>query len=308
MNILITGGAGFIGSHVADQFVERGDSVTIVDHWKRKKIRQISSDAKVVKKPFQHRAALREIQLNTPDVICHLAAQTDVTTSVANPLEDFRANLAHTLELLDAAAKAGVKTFIYANSGGAMYGMADSVPTPESASIRAESPYGISKAAAELYLHFYAQQYDMRTVSLRLANVYGPRQLSSGEGGVVAIFAAKLIRGKEAIIYGDGEATRDYVYVEDVAHAFVLAAEKLVSGSFNIGTGVETTVNELWENLKEIHGDESVHVRHVDARAGELERSCLNASLAAKSLGWVPETTLKDGLRKTYDWYKRHHG
>jgi UDP-glucose 4-epimerase len=224
-----------------------------------------------------------------------------VTRSVEEPEEDGAVNVGGTLALLEAARRAGVERFVYVSTGGALYGESDPIPTPEDAPIRPLSPYGTSKWAGELYADLYARLHGMSTVTLRLANIYGPRQDPHGEAGVVAIFCERLHAGARPVVFGDGRQTRDYTYVRDVAAATLAAADGAVTGPVNIGTGTETSVLDLVEALRELSGRADFEPEHAPARAGEARRSCLDPSRAVRELGWQATTSLRDGLRATLE-------
>ncbi len=235
------------------------------------------------------------------------AAQMEVRRSVADPLFDARVNILGTVNLLEAARQAGVRRVLFVSSGGAVYGEQEAFPAPETHPTNPVSPYGVSKRAGELYAFFYQVEYGLPFVALRYANVYGPRQSPHGEAGVVAIFTSKMLRGEPVTVNGDGKQTRDYVYVGDVARASVLALERDRSGPFNIGTGVETDVNQLAALLVEAAGSRS-EVRHGPAKPGEQRRSVVDCRRAAEQLGWRPEVPLADGLRQTVAWFREGMG
>jgi UDP-glucose 4-epimerase len=305
MKVLITGGAGFIGSHLVDRLVEEGHSVVIVDHHKKTKHRFPNTQATVYKIGFGE-AQISEVLIEEkPDAICHLAAQISVTKSVADPAHDARVNILDSITLLDAARKAGVQHFVFASSGGAIYGDHPERPTPELMDAQPLSPYGMSKQAFERYLNQYCERHGMRHVVLRFANAYGPRQLPGGEAAVIPIFLRELMMGGQARIFGDGSSTRDFVYIDDITEAFLRALKSDYRGTINIASGQETSVMTLLNTLKEIHGATHEHV-HDEDRAGEIKRSVLDPSLAKETLGWESRTGLRDGLKKTYDWFKNH--
>ena len=298
MKILVTGGAGFVGSHVVDRCVEAGHGVAVVDDLSSGQRQQVNAAARLhvvdIRTPALHDVFLGE----APEAVVHLAAQASVGRSVANPQLDADINVLGSLNLLECARRAGTRRFVYISTGGAGYGDTDVVPTPESHPTRPVSPYGTSKVAAELYLGCWEALHGLSGVVLRLANIYGPRQNPHGEAGVIAIFTDRLLRGEPCIINGDGLQTRDYVYVGDVAEAALRALERpQVTGPVNIGTGVETTVVALFEALRAAfgHGES----RHGPARPGEQRRSLLDASRARQVLGWTARVGLDEGLRRT---------
>jgi UDP-glucose 4-epimerase len=298
VKILVTGGAGFIGSHVVDRCVEAGHRVAVVDDLSSGQRQQVNAAARLHVVDIRAPALDDVFRDETPEAVVHLAAQASVGRSVANPQLDAEINVLGSLNLLECARRGGTRRFVYISTGGAGYGDTDVVPTPESHPTRPVSPYGTSKVAAELYLGCWEALHGLSGVVLRLANIYGPRQNPHGEAGVVAIFTDRLLKGEPCIINGDGLQTRDYVYVGDVAEAALLALERPeVTGPINIGTGVETTVVALFEALRAAfgHGES----RHGPARPGEQRRSLLDASRARQVLGWTPRVGLDEGLRRT---------
>ena len=298
MKILVTGGAGFIGSHVVDRCVEAGHGVAVVDDLSSGQRQQVNAAARLHVVDIRTPALDDVFRGEAPEAVLHLAAQASVGRSVANPLLDAEINVLGSLNLLECARRAGTRRFVYVSTGGAGYGDTDVVPTPESHPTRPVSPYGTSKVAAELYLGCWEALHGLSGVVLRLANIYGPRQNPHGEAGVIAIFTDRLLRGEPCVINGDGLQTRDYVYVGDVAEAALRALERpQVTGPINIGTGVETTVVALFEALRAAFGHGESH--HGPARPGEQRRSLLDASRARQVLGWTPRVGLDEGLRRT---------
>jgi len=237
------------------------------------------------------------------EVMCHLAAQMDVRRSVADPRFDADVNVGGFLNLLEAARKSGLRKVVFSSTGGAIYGEQDVFPAPETHPTRPVSPYGVSKASGELYLGYYRAQYGLKSVALRYANVYGPRQNPHGEAGVVAIFSERLLRGETCIVNGTGEQTRDFVYGPDVARANLLAAIREVEGPINVGTGIETDVNRLYALLARAAGIDRP-AKHAPAKPGEQMRSSVDPTRAAVVLGWRPTVALEDGLRHTIDWFR----
>ena len=302
--ILVTGGAGFIGSTIADLFLAAGWEVAVVDDLSSGKREQVPAGAHFFPCDVRSSAAAEAVLREKPAVICHHAAQIDVRKSIADPRFDCDVNLGGLLNVMQAAVKAGsVKQVLLASSGGATYGDTDQIPTREDHPARPLSAYGVAKAASELYLGVYAANYGIPFAALRYANVYGPRQDPHGEAGVVAIFAGRLLAGEPCTVNGDGRQTRDYVFVGDVARANLLAAEKAFAGALNIGTGVETEVNVLFAKLALAAGVEAVP-RHAPAKPGEQKRSCIDPSAAARALGWRPEVALDEGLRRTVEYFR----
>ena len=306
MKILVTGGAGFIGSHVCDAFLRGGHEVVALDNLSSGRRENLDGRVKLVELDIRSPEAAGWILSERPAVVCHLAAQMDVRRSVEDPRFDADANILGFLNLLEASRKAGVRKVIFSSTGGAIYGEQDTFPAPESHPTRPVSPYGVSKAAGELYLGYYQAQYGLQSVSLRYANVYGPRQNPHGEAGVVAIFSQRLVAGQGCTIYGEGKQTRDFVFGPDVARANSLAFEKDVSGPINIGTGVETDINTLYRHLAEAAGVSSPAV-HAPAKSGEQLRSCVDASRARAVLGWTPSMGLAEGLRETLRYFRERN-
>jgi UDP-glucose 4-epimerase len=290
MRAVVTGGAGFIGSHLADALVARGDHVTVVDDLSTGRREHVPAAAELVVHD------IREPLTVDADVVFHLAAQADVGTSVERPLFDAEVNVLGTLRVLEAARAAGAAV-VFSSTGGAIYGDVDA-PAAEDAPLRPVSPYGMAKLAAEGYVDGWRRLHGLRTVVLRFANVYGPRQSASLEGGVIAIFLERLAAGEETTVFGDGEQTRDFVHVDDVV-AGLLAAAGHPGGTFNIGTGVETTVNRLHELCREACGRD-VPPSHGPPRLGDARRSALDVSRVAAELGWRAELPLAEGLRRTW--------
>ena len=303
MKILITGGAGFIGSHIADAFLDEGHEVFVVDNLSSGKSTNIPSRAGFYQLDLRDSGLYRLFEAQRFDVLCHHAAQVDVRASVADPAVDVDINVQGLINLMEAGRRNGLQKVILASTGGAIYGEPDYVPQDERHLERPLSPYGINKLAGEHFLRFYSHTYGIPYVALRYANVYGPRQNAHGEAGVVAIFTEQLLSGRTPRIFGDGEQTRDFVYVGDVVRANVQALRYEKSGSFNIGTSVETSINQLYETLREITGFAGSAV-HEAGKPGEQRRSLLDAGLAKKVLGWTPQVALKAGLEKTVTWFQ----
>jgi UDP-glucose 4-epimerase len=303
VKVLVTGGAGFIGSHVTDVFLDAGHEVWALDDLSSGRRENLRPEVRLVVLDVRSPDAGRMLESERFEVVCHLAAQMDVRRSVADPRFDAEVNIAGFLNLLEAARKSGVRKVVFSSTGGAIYGEQDVYPAPESHPTRPVSPYGVSKASGELYLGYYRAQYGLASVALRYANVYGPRQNPHGEAGVVAIFSERLLRGETCIINGTGKQTRDFVYGPDVARANLLAATKEVEGPINIGTGIETDVNRLYALLARAAGVDRP-VQHAPAKPGEQLRSSVDPSLAAKVLGWRPGVALEEGLQRTVGWFR----
>lgn len=304
MKIVVTGGAGFIGSHVVDAYVERGHQVFVIDDLSTGDRRNLNPKAAFHLMDILDPGLPELLAEIGPEVINHHAAQMDVRRSVADPGLDARVNVLGLIHLMEGCKELGVKKVLYASSGGAVYGEQERFPAPEDHPKRPASPYGISKLAGEYYLGFYQMAYGIGSVSLRYANVYGPRQRGDGEAGVIAIFIDHLLAGRPPTINGDGRQTRDYVYVGDVVAANVLALESSCSGPFNIGTGLETDVVALFDSLREKSGAR-VSAVHGPPKAGEQRRSALDPARARAELGWLPRTSLSEGLEKTLAYYRK---
>lgn len=301
MRVVVTGGAGFIGSHLTDAVLAQGGRVTVVDDLSSGRAERLDQRVNLVKATVTDGARMRELVLDRePEVIFHLAAQIDVRRSVADPVADAQVNVLGTINVLEAARAVGARV-VLASTGGAIYGVTAPVPSPEQVAPQPQAPYGTAKFCAEQYLGLYNRLHGASHCALRLGNVYGPRQDSAGEAGVVAIFCGLAVRGGQPTIFGDGKQTRDYVYVGDVVKAFLLAASAEQAGTWNIGTGIETTVLRLAEVVGEAAG-RPFEPAFAAARPGELVRSALDASAAAQVLGWKPETSLEEGIRATYAW------
>jgi UDP-glucose 4-epimerase len=297
MRVLVTGGSGFIGSNLVDALLADGAEVTVVDDLstgRRENLEgAIAAGARLHVADLTDRVAMVKVfESSRPDVVMHLGAQIDVRRSVDDPPFDARINVVGTAGLLETSRRSGARRFVFASTGGALYGAATTIPTPEDAPIEPMSPYGAGKAAAEGYLRLYHRLYGLSTLALRFGNVYGPRQDPHGEAGVIAIFCGAAAEGRPVTAFGDGTQTRDYVYVGDVVDAFRAAAAAAVTGALNVGTGRETSVLEIAQAL-------GVEVEHAPARLGELDRSCLDVTAAARALDWRARVDLREGLRRT---------
>jgi UDP-glucose 4-epimerase len=305
MRALVTGGAGFVGSHVVDALVSRGDQVVAVDDLSTGRRANLEGalgrGAELLEADITDAAAVATVfEAQRPELVCHLAAQMDVRRSVADPVFDLNVNVAGTVNLLETARTAGNTRFVFASTGGAIYGEGASrdLPLDEHAECRPDAPYGQSKYAAEGYLSLYRRLYGLSTISLRLGNVYGPRQDPSGEAGVVAIFCGALLANARPRVFGDGHQTRDYIYVDDVVRAFLAAAESRAHGIFNVGTGIETSVLDLGALLAEIC-EREFDPEMAPERPGEVARIAIESGRAGEALGWSATTSLRDGLRAT---------
>ncbi|MFQ5570487.1 MAG: NAD-dependent epimerase/dehydratase family protein [Rhodothermales bacterium] len=303
MKILVTGGAGFIGSHVADALIMKGHAVHILDDLSGGNLANVSTEATFHQMDIRDRNVVTLFEEERFDVLVHHAAQMDVRRSVADPMFDADVNVRGFINLMEAGRISGLKKVIFASTGGAIYGEPDYVPQDENHPLRPLSPYGITKLTTEKYLYYYEQQYGIRYVALRYANIFGPRQNPHGEAGVVAIFAQRLLTGVQPLIFGDGLQTRDYVYVGDVVRAN-LAALAYDGGSdvINIGTAQETDVNTLYRTVRDTI-DPTVEEVHAEAKPGEQRRSVLSYDKARSLLGWAPEVSLEQGLKQTVAWF-----
>jgi UDP-glucose 4-epimerase len=310
--VLVTGGAGFIGSHVADAYLAAGHTVTVLDSLVHGRREHVPAGAEFVQLDICDPEAGRLVREGGYDLINHHAAQMDVRVSVEDPRFDASVNVDGLLNLLEGARAGGVRRFVFVSSGGVVYGEPEARPTPEHAPKLPESPYGVTKLVGEQYLYYYHRVHGLEYVALRYSNVYGPRQDPHGEAGVVAIFSTRLIENRPLTIFGTGEQTRDYVYVGDVVaanlllseHEFGSRARSLDDRGFNVGTGIETSVKQLARTLMDTSG-EAVPVEHAGARAGELLHSSLDTS-RLQELGWAPRTSLYDGLGETFRWIRTH--
>jgi UDP-glucose 4-epimerase len=302
MRVLLSGGAGFIGSHIADRLLTQGHEVSIIDNLSTGKRENIPEGARFYERDIRSGCDDLFEELK-PDALCHQAAQMDVRRSVREPDFDADVNVLGMLRLLENCVKHDVKRVVFASTGGAIYGEQSVFPASEDHPHYPVSPYGVSKLAGERYLHYYHVQYGLPYLALRYANVYGPRQDPHGEAGVVAIFCGNLGSGRTSTINGTGEQTRDYVYVGDVAAANVLALEgEAPSGAYNVGTGVETSVNELYEILRGISGKD-LPPAYGPAKPGEQLRSSVDPTAAGQALGWRPGTDLAAGLKETLRFF-----
>jgi len=304
LKILVTGGAGFIGSNLVDRFISLGHQVVIIDDLSTGNKENVNPEAKFYLMDIRSKKLEQVFKNERLDIVCHHAAQINLRKSLEDPLFDSEINIFGTINLLKSCVKHKVPKFIFASTGGALYGEQEYFPADEKHPIRPQSPYGFSKFVVERYLDFCEKSYGIKYVSLRYANVYGPRQNPEGEAGVIAIFCERFFNKNKAIINGDGEQTRDFVYVEDVVEANVLALEFKESGAFNIGTGVETSVNTIFALLKQKIGIDQKKI-HAPPIPGEQERSVLDFSRAKKLLGWEPKYDLIKGIEKTIEFYRK---
>ena len=303
MKILVTGGAGFIGSNIADAYIDAGHDVTVLDNLSTGRRELVNPKARFFEMDIRSDDAAELIVEEKFEVINHHAAQIDVRKSTADPIFDAEINILGTLNILESGVKSGIKRFIFASTGGAIYGEQDYFPADEEHPVRPVSPYGIGKLSMEKYLYYYGVNYGLDYIVLRYANVYGPRQNPYGEAGVVAIFSDKLIKREPAIINGSGTQTRDYVYIRDVVQANKLALVTDQKGEiFNIGTSIETDVNEIFRTVRN-YIDPSVDEKHGPEKPGEQSRSVIDPQKAVRVLGWKAEYDLKTGLKETVEWF-----
>lgn len=307
MKVLVTGGAGFIGSHLVDRLVQEGHEVIIVDNLVTGKRRNINRAARFYKLDIQSWRLERVFRNERPNVVMHLAAQMDVRKSVEDPMFDAQVNILGTLNVLQQAVKNGVRKVVFSSSGGAIYGEQEIYPAPESHVTRPLSPYGLSKLCGEQYLSYYQRSSGLQVVSLRYANVYGPRQDPEGEAGVVAIFIQKMLNNEQAVINGNGRQTRDFVFVEDVVEANLAVMGQETQGTYNVGTGVETSVNDLFRILIQHTGSTCKEV-HGPAKKGEQARSVIDNTRMRHELSWEPKADLSEGLKKTVEYFRERLG
>jgi UDP-glucose 4-epimerase len=304
---LVTGGAGFIGSTLVDALLRSGAEVRVIDDLSRGRREQVADAAEFALIDVADDGLVAAMAALRPEVVFHQAAQIDVRRSVAEPVLDTRINVVGTVNVLEAAVRAGVRRVVFASSGGAVYGDTDVIPTPESHACAPTSAYGAAKLAGETYGSVFARLHGIEFVALRYANVYGPRQDPHGEAGVVAIFAERLLEGRDVVINGDGTQTRDYVYVDDVVEANIRAAETGSPGVYNIGTARECDVSELFSLIAHAAGS-SAGAQHGAEKPGEQRRSCLDVSRAAELLGWRPRVALEEGISRTVAWFAERRG
>jgi len=298
MKILVTGGAGFIGSHLSDRLIKEGHNVIVVDNLSTGKKENINKKAKFYKIDICSPKISLIFKKEKPETVFHLAAQINVRKSVEDPIKSAKTNILGSLNILENCKKYKIKKIIFTSTGGAIYGEANKIPTPESYPANPISPYGIEKLTIEKYLNYYYQIFKIPYIALRLSNVYGPRQNSKGEAGVVGIFIDKMLSKGQPIINGSGKQTRDFIYVEDVVSACLKAMEyKGKKEIFNIGTGIETSINELYKIISKLLKTK-IKPKYAPEKPGDLKRSCLNISLAKKELKWEPKFDLEKGLKK----------
>jgi UDP-glucose 4-epimerase len=304
VNILVTGGAGFIGSHIVNTYIEAGHSVTVIDNLSSGQLQFLNPKAKFYEMDILDPKITEVLKCEKINAINHHAAQISVSESLANPLFDANSNIIGTLQLLQSAVSLGVEKFIFASTGGAIYGEQVYFPADEDHPCQPLSPYGISKLSTEKYLSFFNIQFGLNTTVLRYSNVFGPHQNPHGEAGVVAIFCERMMKDQNPVIFGDGEQTRDFISVSDIAQANLIALDSTCTGLFNIGTGIETSINSLAQSLLRVSG-KKVSVSHGSARQGEQRRSVIEYKKFYESFGWQPKVPLEQGLVETYNFFQK---
>lgn len=303
MKILVTGGAGFIGSNIADRLIELDHDVVIVDDLSNGKRENVNKNAKFYEFDIRGKGLKNIFKEEKPDIVIHNAAQLSVRISVEDPMFDAEVNILGGLNVFYCSKETQVKKVIFASSGGTVYGEQEYFPADETHGTNPISPYGVAKLTSEKYLYYFYKTYGLKYVALRYANIYGPRQDPLGEAGVVAIFSNKMLSGENPVINGDGNQTRDYVFIGDTVEANIKAIEGNFVGCVNIGTGIETSVNQLFYILKNISQNPKLKEAHGPAKPGEQYRSVLNYTLAKKVLGWEPKIKIEEGLKITYRWF-----
>jgi UDP-glucose 4-epimerase len=306
MKICVTGGAGFIGSHVAEAYLSAGHQVIILDDLSTGKEENIPSGATFIKCDITTDDLRSIFERERFDVVNHHAANMELRVSVEDPAHDARINILGTVRLLDAAHRTGVGHVVFASTGGGIYGVQHYYPADEQHPIRPLSPYGVAKRSVELYLDYYRAVYGLTSTALRYTNVYGPRQNPFGEAGVIAIFLERMLSGRKSIINGDGEQRRDYVHVRDVARSNVLATEQRLDGVYNVSTGIETSVNRIVELLQACIGS-AAHVEHGPPKTGDLDRNVCSAAALEARTGWRPTVDVENGIAETATWFRVRH-
>ena len=306
MKILVTGGAGFIGSNLVDALVERGDEVVVIDNLSTGRRENLNPHIKFYETSIGDPGLADIFEKEKPDIVCHHAAQIDLRRSVNEPLFDAEVNILGSINVIVNSIRSGVGKFVYASTGGAIYGEPQYLPVDENHPINPVSQYGVSKHTVEHYLHLYALQGELNYVALRYPNVYGYRQNPFGEAGVIAIFAHQMLVGEQPTIFGPGDKTRDYTHVSDIVEANILAIEGGRNLICNIGTGVETSDRDIFDAIARALGYSSSPI-YTSVRPGEIQRICLDWSKAEQELGWRPKTTLKDGIAKTVSYFKKQN-
>ncbi|MBN1445662.1 MAG: NAD-dependent epimerase/dehydratase family protein [Candidatus Omnitrophica bacterium] len=304
MNILITGGCGFIGSHLADRLIEKGHAVSIIDNLSTGNIKNLNGKASFYNLDIRDKKIGQVFEKEKPQAVFHLAAQINVRKSEEDPFLDTDININGSVNVIKSfldSEKRG--KFIFSSTGGVIYGDTDILPTPETVEPFPLCPYGISKLTVEKYLVYFSAFYGLRYAALRYGNVYGPRQNAYAEAGVIAIFSTNVLENKTPTVFGDGEQTRDFIYIEDVLNANTEMLENDIQGVFNVGTGVETSVNRIFEHIKAASGTDIQKI-HAGPRKGEIKRSCISPKKITGATGWRPAVEIGTGIKKTFEWFK----
>jgi len=303
---MVTGGCGFIGGHLTDKVIEMGHSVCVVDNLSTGDIKNLNSKAHFYRMDIRDEKIRTVFEKEQPETVFHLAAQINVRKSEEDPFLDIDVNIKGSVNVIkNFLTVEKRKKFIFASTGGVMYGDIDIFPTPETIEPFPLCPYGISKLTVEKYMVYFSAFYNLKFVALRYGNVYGPRQNAYAEAGVIAIFSTSILEGKTPMIFGDGEQTRDFVYIEDVIKANITMLESPVTGIFNVGTGKETSVNQIFEYIRKVSGKDVKKV-HTDPRKGEIKRSCLCPDKIAQATGWKAKVPIEEGIKKTFTWFKEN--
>jgi len=304
MRVLITGGCGFIGSHLADRLIQAGHIVSVIDNLSTGNIKNLNGKARLYELDIRDRKIRRVFEKEEPETVFHLAAQINVRKSEEDPFMDTDININGSINVIRNFLNVEKRgKFVFASTGGVIYGETDILPTPETVEPFPLCPYGISKLTVEKYLVYFSAFYNLRFTVLRYGNVYGPRQNAYAEAGVIAIFSANVLENKPPTIFGDGEQTRDFIYIEDVLKANMTMLDNDVQGVFNVGTGVETSVNRIFEHIKAASGKDIRKV-HSSPRKGEISRSCISHEKITRVTGWKPGVEIGTGIKKTFDWFK----
>lgn len=306
MKILVTGGCGFIGSHLTDALIEKGYSVCVIDNLSTGDIKNLNPKAKFYQMDIRDEKIKDVFEKEQPESVFHLAGQINVRKSEEDPFFDIDVNIRGSVNVIKAFLNVKAqKKFIFASTGGVMYGDTDIFPTPETVEPFPLCPYGISKLTVEKYMVYFSAFYGLKFVSLRYGNVYGPRQNAYAEAGVIAIFSTNILEGKDPVIFGDGEQTRDFVYIDDIIRANITMMESPVTGIFNAGTGKETSVNQIFEYIKKASGKDIRRI-HTDPKKGEIKRSCLSSEKVTRMTGWKAEVDIEEGIKRTFNWFKEN--
>lgn len=307
MKILVTGGAGFIGSHLVDALIKKGHNVVVIDNLSTGKRKNLNQDATFYNTDISSRDEIFKIlSKEKPEIIYHCAAQIDVRKSVEDPVFDAHVNILGSLNIFESVKKSGIEKIIFSSTGGAIYGNTTVIPSHEELKPEPISPYGIAKLVVEKYLYYYYKIFHIPYIILRYANVYGPRQNNEGEAGVISIFCDKILNNQIPKIFGDGSQTRDFVYIDDVVSANLLALEANKVGIYNVGTGRETDVNQIAELLKKVSKTKKEFM-HIAPKSGELPRSSLDSKKIQRELGWKPTIGIQQGIKKTWSYFKHEY-